>query len=235
MGLGHLLQCCFTSTETVRAISDGSPGRPPRLSPSSWVLLGQLHWPHVSNTGLRAASHRSSVSQSECYTWNADYPAQNKIPKGGHAVCHAIKQSDRAVKRLVASEQNLQNTRWRTCISDNIYQMKWNDANYIYNIYERWIQTQTVTLYGKPPSGHRSTSVVRSKAFEKPLKTRVHTHAKRSHSHVKDPVVHVSQSSVDYENTPNNPVCTKTNKSVIKESSYNVEVEHNTKWRRSMR
>ena len=47
----------------------------------------------------------------------------------------------------------------------------------------------------------RSTTVVRSKAFEKPLKTCVHTHAKRSHSHVKDPAVHVSQSSVDYENT----------------------------------
>ena len=51
---------------------------------------------------------------------------------------------------------------------------------------------------------------------------------KRSHTHVKEPVRSPCQSSVDYENTKNNPVCTKTNKSVIKESSYNAEVEHNT-------
>ena len=33
-----LLKCCFTSTETVRTIRDGSPGRPPRLSLSSWAV-----------------------------------------------------------------------------------------------------------------------------------------------------------------------------------------------------
>ena len=32
------VQCCFTSTETIRIIRDGSPGRPPRLSHSSWTL-----------------------------------------------------------------------------------------------------------------------------------------------------------------------------------------------------
>ena len=31
------VQCCFTSTETIRLIRDGSPGRPPRLSHSSWA------------------------------------------------------------------------------------------------------------------------------------------------------------------------------------------------------
>ena len=30
--------CCFTSRETVQTIETGSPGRPPRLSHSSWVL-----------------------------------------------------------------------------------------------------------------------------------------------------------------------------------------------------
>ena len=30
-----LLKCCFTSTETIRLIRDGSPGRLPRLSHSS--------------------------------------------------------------------------------------------------------------------------------------------------------------------------------------------------------
>ena len=32
------VQCCFTSTETVKLIRTESPGRPPRLSHSSWAL-----------------------------------------------------------------------------------------------------------------------------------------------------------------------------------------------------
>ena len=32
-----MVQCCFTSTETIRLIRTGSPGRPPRLSHSSWT------------------------------------------------------------------------------------------------------------------------------------------------------------------------------------------------------
>ena len=34
-----MVQCCFTSTETVRLIRTGSPGRPPQLSHSSWTLM----------------------------------------------------------------------------------------------------------------------------------------------------------------------------------------------------
>ena len=40
-----LLKCCFTSTEIIghRLIRDGSPGRPPRLSHSSWaVIMGKI-------------------------------------------------------------------------------------------------------------------------------------------------------------------------------------------------
>ena len=33
------VQCCFTSTETVRTIRDGSPGRPPRLSHTFCTLF----------------------------------------------------------------------------------------------------------------------------------------------------------------------------------------------------
>ena len=33
-----MVQCCFTPTETVRLIRTDSPGRPPRLSHSSWAL-----------------------------------------------------------------------------------------------------------------------------------------------------------------------------------------------------
>ena len=32
------VQCCFTSMETIRLIRTESPGRPPRLSHSSWTL-----------------------------------------------------------------------------------------------------------------------------------------------------------------------------------------------------
>ena len=41
------VQCCFTSTEPVRLIRTKSPGRPPRLSHSSWALTPQpllLSW-----------------------------------------------------------------------------------------------------------------------------------------------------------------------------------------------
>ena len=34
-----MVQCCFTSTETVRLVRTESPGRPPRLSHSSWTLI----------------------------------------------------------------------------------------------------------------------------------------------------------------------------------------------------
>ena len=33
-----MVQCCFTSTKTIRLIRRGSPGRPPRLSHSSGTL-----------------------------------------------------------------------------------------------------------------------------------------------------------------------------------------------------
>ena len=34
-----MVQCCFTSTETVRLVRTESPRRPPRLSHSSWTLI----------------------------------------------------------------------------------------------------------------------------------------------------------------------------------------------------
>ena len=38
------VQCCFTSTKTIRLIRTGSPGRPPGLSHSSWTLWGADFW-----------------------------------------------------------------------------------------------------------------------------------------------------------------------------------------------
>ena len=38
-----MVQCCFTSTETVRLIRTGSPGRPPRLSLTQLLNSGRLH------------------------------------------------------------------------------------------------------------------------------------------------------------------------------------------------
>ena len=39
-----MVQCCFTSTETIRLIKTGIPGRPPRLSHSSWTLYRRGCW-----------------------------------------------------------------------------------------------------------------------------------------------------------------------------------------------
>ena len=41
-----MVQCCFTSTETLRLIRTESPGQPPRLSHSSWSLTAMHpeHW-----------------------------------------------------------------------------------------------------------------------------------------------------------------------------------------------
>ena len=46
------VQCCFTSTETVRLVRTESPRRPPQLSHSSWTLNSWGH--HNCNlTGMR--------------------------------------------------------------------------------------------------------------------------------------------------------------------------------------
>ena len=39
----YMVQCCFTSTETIKVIRTGSPGRPPRLphSPELWRKIGR--------------------------------------------------------------------------------------------------------------------------------------------------------------------------------------------------
>ena len=41
------LSCCFTSTETIRLLGDGSPGWPPRLSHSSLVLFIYIYNTHI--------------------------------------------------------------------------------------------------------------------------------------------------------------------------------------------
>ena len=47
-----MVQCCFTSTETVRLIRTESPGRPPLFSHSSWMLSTAFCW----NTAFKAPS-----------------------------------------------------------------------------------------------------------------------------------------------------------------------------------
>ena len=37
------VQCCFTSTETIKLVRSDNPGRPPRLSHSSWTMA-ELVW-----------------------------------------------------------------------------------------------------------------------------------------------------------------------------------------------
>ena len=55
-----VVECCFTSTETIRLIRDGSPGRPPRLSHSSWALMSPRHCP-ATLTAVLGQSHKDKV------------------------------------------------------------------------------------------------------------------------------------------------------------------------------
>ena len=49
-----MVQCCFTSTDTVRFIRTERPGRPPRLSHSSWTLMLKHCW-SIYNAKLSAS------------------------------------------------------------------------------------------------------------------------------------------------------------------------------------
>ena len=51
-----MVQCCFTSTETVRLIRTESPGRPPRLSRSSWSLKASVLFLSTSSLSWCIAS-----------------------------------------------------------------------------------------------------------------------------------------------------------------------------------
>ena len=48
------VQYCFTSTETIRLVRTNSPGRPPRLSHSSWTLTGKAHCVRLNRNGSTA-------------------------------------------------------------------------------------------------------------------------------------------------------------------------------------
>ena len=64
-----MVQCCFTSTETVRLIRTKSPGRPPRLSHSSRALP-LAHWRAQSLNTLPCGDHaQSSGAESRWPSW----------------------------------------------------------------------------------------------------------------------------------------------------------------------
>jgi len=51
-----MVQCCFTSTETMKLVRTDSPGRAPRLSHSSWTIhccLDPIYISRAVNTGTR--------------------------------------------------------------------------------------------------------------------------------------------------------------------------------------
>ena len=72
------LWCCFTSTETVRLVRTESPGRPPRLSHSSWTLRClyttglYVYWPLLCPPGARIESR----SATETWRWQ-----KNPLPQ----------------------------------------------------------------------------------------------------------------------------------------------------------
>ena len=59
-----MVQCCFTSTETIRLIGDWSPGRPPRLSHSSRALR-----PPPAPRTINTEVVRSQAVQSNLCSW----------------------------------------------------------------------------------------------------------------------------------------------------------------------
>ena len=59
-----MVQCCFTSTETVRLFRTESPGRPPRLSHSTWTHLASYAPDMSDKTGCR----HSRVTVSTAWT-----------------------------------------------------------------------------------------------------------------------------------------------------------------------
>ena len=68
-----MVQCCFTSTETVRHIRTESPGRPPRLSHSSWALPYVWWWcrascPRISVDVLGANCDQCRSMVQCCFT-----------------------------------------------------------------------------------------------------------------------------------------------------------------------
>ena len=71
-----MVQCCFTSTETIRLIRTGSPGRSPSLSRSSWTLKGErtekLLYEVLAGTEIRGGvGKRETIPKARSY------------PKGG--------------------------------------------------------------------------------------------------------------------------------------------------------
>ena len=77
-----MVQCCFTSAETIRLIRTGSPGRPPRINHSSWTLKA---WPQHSTciycllgldlpkTNVHVIFRRDSFSRCRCCAGMTEY------------------------------------------------------------------------------------------------------------------------------------------------------------------
>ena len=69
-----MVQYCFTSMETIRLVRTESPGRPPRLSHSSWTLLWRLgkreiiylslHYHHQNDSCIKMGSDESHSNVS---------------------------------------------------------------------------------------------------------------------------------------------------------------------------
>ena len=73
-----MVQCCFTSTETVRLIRTGSPGRPPRLSHSCWTLCRETdRSPHVyRSTRPRETCNTSPTTDTQSETHSSRFSPQ---------------------------------------------------------------------------------------------------------------------------------------------------------------
>ena len=73
-----MVQCCFTSTETIRLIRDGSPGRPPPLSHSSWALTKTRN-----KTDFYSAHLSPPPPHTHTHT-HTDWPTDPPLPPPTH-------------------------------------------------------------------------------------------------------------------------------------------------------
>ena len=61
------VKCCFTFTESVGLLGDGGPGRPPRLSHSSWTLLKRVECsPHFKVCFVGGCKPEAGNKMSQC-------------------------------------------------------------------------------------------------------------------------------------------------------------------------
>ena len=94
-----MVQYSFTSTETRRLVRRDSPGRPPRLSHSSWTM----------NSGLPTRNPSNKIMGSNLTRW-AKWRLQN-VTQAGSTIMQTAKYGDRQTDRQTGRQTDRQTDR----------------------------------------------------------------------------------------------------------------------------